>query len=130
MDILKVAGFGLIATVMILMVGGADEKAKTFSMMIRIVTVSIFLIFIVLQLKSLFEIIRALSLKIKMDDTYLSIILKVIGIAYIGEFGYQLCKDAGEEAIGNKVQLAGKVMIFVIASPVILAFIEMVTKLL
>jgi stage III sporulation protein AD len=65
-----------------------------------------------------------------MDSAYLDIIFKIIGIAYLAEFGYQLCKDAGEEAIGSKIQFAGKVMIFVISSPIILALVELITELL
>ncbi len=65
-----------------------------------------------------------------MEGAYLTIIFKIIGIAYISEFGYQLCKDAGEDGIGSKIQLAAKVMIFVVAAPVILALMELITQLL
>lgn len=129
LDILKIVTFGIVAATLIVLVN-QDSSGKIYGQLIRIGVVAILMIFIVSQLAVVFDVIKELAQKIKIDDTYLNIVLKIIGIAYIAEFGYQLCKDAGEEAIGSRVQFAGKVMIFVIASPVILAFVELVTDLL
>ncbi|WP_069998201.1 stage III sporulation protein AD [Cellulosilyticum sp. I15G10I2] len=130
MEMLKLVSFGIVATILIITMGKYSEHSALFSMILRIVTVIIFMIFILEQLSSVFSVIRDLSLKAQMDSSYLNIILKIIGIAYLAEFGYQLCKDAGEEAIGSKIQFAGKVMIFVISSPVILALVALITELL
>lgn len=130
MEMLKLVSFGLIAVILITAIGKYSPHSAVFSMMIRMVTVVIFMIFIVEQLASVFRVIQDLSHKVQMDSSYLNIILKIVGIAYLAEFGYQLCKDAGEEAIGSKIQFAGKVMIFVISSPVILALVALITELL
>ncbi len=61
---------------------------------------------------------------------YLQTILKIIGIAYIAEFGAQIAKDAGQAAIASKIELAGKVLIMVMAVPILTAIIEMVISLL
>jgi len=61
---------------------------------------------------------------------YLKTILKIIGIAYIAEFGAQIVRDAGQEGIASKIELAGKVMIMVLAIPIISIIIETVIKLL
>jgi len=34
-----------------------------------------------------------------------------VGIAYIAEFGAEVCRDAGEGAIASKVELAGKLLL-------------------
>lgn len=133
MEMLKIVCFGLITTMIIQLVnmyGGSESYNKMFGTLIRIVVVTMLMIFVVTQLDSVFGVIRDLAVKLKMDNTYLSIVLKVVGIAYLAEFGAQLCEDAGEKAIGSKVQLAGKVMIFVIASPVILALVELIADLI
>ena len=130
MDILKLVAFGLTATLLIGLVSYYDGYSKMYGNLIRIAAVTILMIFIVSQLDSVFMVVRDLANKMNMDNTYLNIVLKVVGIAYLAEFGAQLCEDAGEKAIGSKGQLAGKVMIFVIASPVILALIELITDLI
>ena len=130
MEILKLVSVGIIATLHISVVSLNGGHSKTFGDIIRIVVVTLFMIFIATQLSNVFAIIRNLANKLSMEDTYLKIVLQVIGIAYIAEFGVQLCEDAGEKAIGGKIQLAGKVMIFMVASPVILALIDMIAGLI
>ncbi|BAB06513.1 mutants block sporulation after engulfment [Halalkalibacterium halodurans C-125] len=61
---------------------------------------------------------------------YVQTLLKIIGIAYIAEFGAQIAKDAGQAAIASKIELAGKVMILVMAIPILTAVIEMILSLL
>lgn len=129
MDIFKIVIFSVISALLIVTVN-QNSGGKIYGDIIRLVATTILMIFIVTQLGTVFEVVKELAAKINMDNTYLGIVLKVVGIAYIAEFGYQLCEDAGEKAIGSKIQFAGKVMIFVIAAPVILALIELITDLL
>jgi len=127
---LRLVSFGILATIFIIAIGKYNDGAAVFGMILRIVTVVIFMIFILQYLGNALGLVQELAHKVQMDDTYLNIIFKIIGIAYIAEFGYQLCKDAGEEAIGSKIQFAGKVMIFAISSPIILALVGLITELL
>lgn len=130
MDIIQIVAFGLIVTVIISVINFYGGYAKTYGDLIRMAAVTIFMIFIVSQLSSVFQVVRDLAAKLNMDDTYLTIVLKIVGIAYLAEFGSQLCEDAGEKAIGGKIQLAGKVMIFVVATPVILALVNLIADLI
>lgn len=130
MELLKIIAFGLTATVLIQVVSYYGGYSKTYADLLRMVTVFIMMIFIITQLGSVYHVVKELAGKLKMEDTYLNIVLKVVGIAYLAEFGSQLCEDAGEKAIGNKIQWAGKVMIFVVATPVILALMNMIADLI
>ena len=127
MEIMKLVGFALAAVILTLFIG---EQHKMSGNLISIFACSLLLILLLPQLQVIFAIINDLSTKMSLEDTYLKIIFKIIGIAYIAEFGYQLCKDAGESAIASKVQLAGKVLILVLASPIVLALIELITQLI
>lgn len=60
---------------------------------------------------------------------FLKTILKIIGIAYIAEFGAQIVRDAGQESIASKIELSGKILIMVMAIPIITVIIETVIKL-
>jgi len=60
----------------------------------------------------------------------MSLILKVIGIAYIAEFGAQVCRDAGEGAVAAKVELAGKALVLLLALPIVYAILDFVGRLL
>lgn len=56
-------------------------------------------------------------------------IIKIIGIGYITEYSASVCEDYGSQSIAKKVQLAGKVSIFVLAVPIITGIIEAIGAL-
>jgi stage III sporulation protein AD len=57
---------------------------------------------------------------------YIALAVKVLGVAYLTELGASVCLDAGESAIAAKIDLAGRVMILVVAAPVLLDLVNIV----
>ena len=55
---------------------------------------------------------------------YVNLLLKLIGITYLCEFAANLCKDAGYGALGNQIEIFGKLSILAVSLPVILALLE------
>ncbi|MEG2406501.1 MAG: SpoIIIAC/SpoIIIAD family protein, partial [Clostridiales bacterium] len=68
------------------------------------------------------------STGLKMD--YVPLILKVVAVSYIGEFAQELCKDAGESGIAKKVELGVKIIIMLLALPLLKAILQTVLELL
>lgn len=127
MNILQLVSFAAISVVLIKILDTIGSKVTIY---IKILVGLAILGFACTQLDVIFSIITELANKINIEGTYLEIIFKIIGIAYIAEFAIQLCSDAGEKDIGNKIGFAAKIMIFVVAAPVILALVELITALL
>jgi len=61
---------------------------------------------------------------------YVSLALRVIGVAYMAELGASVCADAGETAIASKVDLGGKVVIMVMAMPVVMEIVGSVVRIM
>lgn len=57
--------------------------------------------------------------------TYVSLLLKLIGITYVCDFASNLCKDSGYSALSNHIELFGKVAIMVAGFPIIRIMIDM-----
>ena len=76
------------------------------------------------------ETLNNLSRRVNIEFTYFSTILKIIGIAYLIEFGAQVSRDAGEDGIAMKIELGGKVIVVVLAIPILLALMELIIKIL
>lgn len=53
------------------------------------------------------------------EPFYFGVIFKVLAISYVADFGAAICRDAGEELMATRVELAGKVLIIASALPVI-----------
>lgn len=73
---------------------------------------------------------RSLSGRVGLDGVYISTLLRVIGIAYLAQFGAQACRDAGAVGIADKVELCGKVAILSIAAPIVVSLMDVVTGVL
>lgn len=63
-------------------------------------------------------------------ESYLSILLKVIGITYICEFSAGICKDAGYQAIAGQIEVLGKLSVMFAGLPILFAVIEQIQSFL
>ena len=113
MDIVKIVMTGIIAAALSVLM---REERPEIAVAISIVTGAVIFIFLIAKLNSVMSVLKYFAGKADIDLLYFSTILKVIAIAYITEFGAQICRDAGEGAIATKVEIAGKVLIMVIAN--------------
>jgi stage III sporulation protein AD len=59
-----------------------------------------------------------------------SALLKIIGIGYVSEFAAGICADAGNQSMAQKVILAGKVIILILALPIVNNLVEIIAGLL
>lgn len=59
-------------------------------------------------------------------ESYLSILLKVIGITYICEFSAGICKDAGYQAVAGQIEILGKLSVMFAGLPILFAVIEQI----
>ena len=57
--------------------------------------------------------------------SYISLLLKIIGITYVCDFAANLCKDSGYSALSNHIELFGKVAIMVAGFPIIRIMLDM-----
>jgi len=61
---------------------------------------------------------------------YVHILFRALGICFITQIACDACKDAGESAIGAKVELAGRIGVLVISLPLFTQVLEIVRVLL
>lgn len=127
MDIFKIILIALLATVMILII---KQTRPELAVMVSVITVTILFLFSIDKIGQVIELLRRLSESAGLPAEFLSIILKIVGIAYITEFGANICKDVGESAIASKVQFAGKCIIIVLGIGIIGNFVETILGIL
>jgi len=96
-----------------------------------VIATSILLImFIIDDLKAGFAGLEYIYGELSHGKAYFPVIIKSLGIAYITEFTSELCIDAGEKSIAGKVELAGKIAIFLTALPVFTSLLELLTAII
>ena len=127
MVILQVIGLGIVAVVII-----AVLKAQKPEIAIQISIIAGILIFFAIagKLSAVVELLKGYAGKLNIDTAYMGTLMKIIGIAYITEFGSAVCRDAGESSIASKIEMAGKVVIIALALPIMTSLIETIIKLM
>lgn len=126
-EIIQIVGLGLITTFLALVV---KEQKPMFAFLLTVFVGALIFIFLIDQIYLIIAMLHKIAVNANVNMIYVQTILKIIGIAYIAEFGAQIAKDAGQGAIASKIELAGKVFILVMAIPIITAIIETVISLL
>ena len=86
--------------------------------------------FIIDKLSGTINLLSDLSNKLNNGQEFLKILVKITGIAFLTEFAVSICKDAGESAIGSKIDLGGKVIIIAMSIPIISSMLETVIQIL
>lgn len=127
MDILKIVGVGIIATTLSVVL---KQQKPEFAIQISIVTGIVILSFVLEELSYVVRILEDLSRRANLDSLYFSTVLKVVGIAYIAEFGSQVSKDAGESSIASKIELGAKVIIMMMSMPILMSILDLIIKII
>jgi stage III sporulation protein AD len=127
LEITQIVGFGLIAAVLSIIL----RQYKPEIALLVSVAAGIALFLMVLgKIGVIIEVLQDLSKRADVNMVYLGVILKIVGIAYIADFGAQVCRDAGEGALAAKIELAAKILILVLAIPIVVAVLDILMKIL
>lgn len=127
MDMVQVVGIGMTAVLLTLVVRRSHPE---LAVQITIVVAGIVFFLVLDKLRMIIDLFTEMAKRAGIGEMYLIILLKIIGISYLVEFGAQICRDAGEGAIASKVELAGKVMILVMAVPIIAFALDTILRLM
>lgn len=127
MEIAQVAGACLVAAVLAVIVRAQKPE---IAMQIAIITGILVFAFLLTRIAYIISAIGGLVSRAQGGGIYLGAVLKVIGVSYVAGFAADVCRDAGEGAIASKVEFAGKVVIMIIALPIMVAVLETVLRLI
>lgn len=127
MDILKISVFGISAVLLALTL---KNYRSEYSYCISIaVCICIFLL-VATKLELIIGYADKMQKLIHLDNAYLGMILKMIGVTYIADFASNICKDCGYQTIAGQIELFAKLSILTLGLPVILGFMETIGELL
>lgn len=121
MDIFKIIGIGLAGGVLSIAV---KQYRKEYALLVGLATVAVILFLALDTLSAAIEQIQFITESSGVDMRYFTAVMKVVGVAYITQFGAEVLRDSGESAIAMKVEFAGKVFILGLTLPIITEFLE------
>jgi stage III sporulation protein AD len=127
MDIFQIVAVGIVGGILAVML---KKENPTFAVLVSLAVAVLIFIFLMPPLAALIALISNITGLLSTGQEYVLVVVQIIGIAYVAEFGAQICQDAGEGSIASKIELAGKVLIMGVAAPIIISLVEQVVAVI
>ena len=127
MDVIKIIGVGLISLIIIIII---RQYKPEFTLYVSLFAGALILLFIMDKIGGIINLLTSLSNKTAINNEFLTLLIKITGIAFSTEFAVSICKDTGESAIANKVDMGGKVIIVSMSIPIISSLLETIVEIL
>jgi stage III sporulation protein AD len=106
------------------------DQQPIFAFLLAVFVGMVIFLSLVSKLAEVIGILENLAQQAHVNQMFLKTVLKIIGVAYIAEFGAQVTRDAGQGSLASKIELAGKVLIMTMAIPIITVMIESIIEIL
>ncbi|MGN0586942.1 MAG: SpoIIIAC/SpoIIIAD family protein [Oscillospiraceae bacterium] len=116
MDMIKIAAICIISAVICGILGA---QGREYALYIKIAAVCMIMSAVVVYISPVIDGINSIFLRADIDDKYITVLFKAVGICYISQFACDICKDSGENALATQAELAGKAALIVLAMPLV-----------
>lgn len=127
MDILRIGILGIAAVLLAMIL---KSYRPEYSYYINIAVCLCIFMYLSTKLEMILSYAQRMEALVSLDNSYITVILKMIGVTYVAEFAANLCRDAGYQTVAGQIELFAKLSILLLSMPVMLAFMETIGELL
>lgn len=100
------------------------QRSSEYAFLVSLAAGCIAVVFVLSFLKGKIDDIKSTIEDLGVSTEYFTVALKAVGIGYISSFVADSCKDAGQNALAAKAELAGKVAIFILTVPMVTGILK------
>lgn len=126
MEAVQIAGFAVCAAALALILRRLRPESAT---VLVIAAGALAGLMVLPQLGQIVSGITALASSGGVQEGYVSQLVKIGGISLLMDFAAQTCRDAGEDGLALKVELAGRVMLIALSLPVMQTLLTQIMSL-
>lgn len=126
MSFYAILGCALMVTVLLIII---RKERPEIAILLSVAAASLILTALLKNINQVLLVFNNLALKTQINLSYLKLIVKIIGVAYLAGFGAQICKDAGEGSMAAKIELAGKIFILTLGIPIMTGLLELILRM-
>lgn len=127
MNITQIVAFAIVSVFIIVLL---KQYKSEYALIVSIIASGIIIYFSLSKLEIVIDLIQDLIVQTGINKEFFEILLKITGIAYLIDFGSNICRDVGESAVASKVEFAGKVIIVTMSLPILTTLLETVVEVI
>lgn len=127
MNIIQIGIIGIAGAVLAIQL----KQCKAEYSVYLCIGISLLIFFSILShLEMIVDTVREMTAFINMDMTYISTLLKMLGVTYVAEFASGICKDAGYQTLASQIEIFSKLTILVLSMPILVALLKTIQDFL
>lgn len=127
MNVIQIVIFGIASTLAVILL---RQQNKDIALLMGIGSGILIVLAVVDELFDVVYTFYTLAESTGLDSGLFSSLIKIIGIGYLTEFSSNLCLDANNKPVGDKILFAGKILIMMSALPILKGLIEVIVEIL
>lgn len=127
MQIFQLVGIAIITAVAALLLRGTKPE---LAFAVTIAGGIILLLFAFEIFKGSLTIFQKITDVTGIESSIVKILLKMVGIGYLVEFSAGTLNDFGQNGLGDKLVFCGKIIVLVLAVPILESVLNLIVKLL
>ena len=126
-EVLRLAAIGIVGAILAVTV---QQQKKELALVLTVAAGALLLWEASQYLQKILEGLKQMAAEAGLAGDHIKLLLKLMAISYVVEFGSEVCKDAEQQSLAAKIQLGGKLMMAALALPIFQSLMEVVTELL
>lgn len=127
MEIFRIIGIGLLTCIVAIII----KQIRPEFYIVVVLTGGIIILFMIIdELRTIFDYFLTIFNRTNLDYGLFSNVLKIIGVGFLTEFANNVCVDTGNASIGDKIIIAGKILIVCLALPLITDLLDVIIEIL
>ncbi|MDI3299475.1 MAG: stage III sporulation protein AD [Bacillota bacterium] len=127
MTLFQIVGIGL--TVVVLL-GVLRHQQSAVATLLSLGAGVLLLLVVLPYFGQVVGLISELAARSSVNLAFVGVLLRVIAIAYLVQLAADVARDAGESAVASRIELAGQLLVLVLAVPILRSVIQAVLGLL
>ena len=126
-EIMKIIGVAFVTAIASILLKTTKPE---LSFAVTVTGVIVILLFVADALQNTLSVFATIAKVTGVENGLLKILLKIVGVGYITEFGAGILNDFGSNAVADKVVLGGKITILMLSLPIIEGLLTMISGFL
>ena len=116
MEIMRIIGVGFVTAITAILL---KPNKPELSFAVTVTGVIVILLFLVQMLEGALSVLTTIVKLTGVENGMIKILLKIVGVGYLTEFGAGILNDFGSNAVADKVVLGGKLTVLVLSLPIL-----------
>lgn len=124
---IKIASIGIVIVILAVFMKGIKNEYGIYI----VLTGCVILLGCALgYMTKIIELVNSFKGYLSIDNIYIVILLKMIGIAFVAEVTSAICRDSGYGSVSGIVEMIGKLSILITSAPILQALLDTVFSIM